>query len=404
MATTRPMSTTATMGSARTGTMLKLGTGGGPVAPDRPGGGGAPGSGRPAPARSGRPRRRSCDVGHRHSLRRYRVRGSTRPAPPLGVGLRRGPHGRPVRLMVRGVLACRRPGDRRPSATGPGRPPWCHQRPRWTRRRRCAAGRAAEVDGGSGRAGSPSSTAPSHRGPAGTPSPSSRASSPRKLPEERGPEPTVGGPEQQGHDGEGGVDVPVGDHPLDLGAVGPGLVGLGVAVGVGVGIARRPAPPPAPGTVPRTAGTAPASRRRWWRPSSGAVCPAPSSTTRSRPWVLPADGARQGLAAAARPAPRARGASPGSSGSCAGAGPPRANSICGTLPPDRLSATGAVTTVRDMSRHPRLLPTDAPRRSAGRRRRRRARRLRLVVDDRRPRRPAVVAAAAGPTTPAAPAR
>ena len=193
-----------------------------------------------------------------------------------------------------------------PGPPGAGRPPPTSDpgghSPPMVRR-----GRAAEDDGGSGSAASPSRTAPSHRYRSGTPrlgaqrvlTPGNCRGTRRRAP--------VGRAEQQRHDRETRRRRTSTAPPTRP----PGRPGAPCrAPGSGPGRRRgrrTAAPPPGPGTARKAPRNRPARPGRWWHPSSARSRPSPSRTTNSRPWVLPADGAR-------RAAATSRSTTPGSGG------------------------------------------------------------------------------------------
>ena len=157
-------------------------------------------------------------------------------APPRPGGARRGWTGCPSPCA--GCWA-RASASTRPRARcwpRSGRPSsrCAHQRPRWTtssRRSRRAGEPFAPVSGSR----CPTVIAPTGAWSAGMPKASRKASrcSPG-MPKKQAPEALVDGRLEHQQRGHAGVDVPVGHRPAVLVAVGPALVGRGVAVEVGV--------------------------------------------------------------------------------------------------------------------------------------------------------------------------
>ena len=117
----------------------------------------------------------------------------------------------------------------------------------------------------------------------------------RRHPEEEPAEPLVDGGEQDEQRRHAGVDVPVGDRPTRLVAVGPALVGLGISVEVGVlvGQAQRSARCRPYAAEPAVARAVPG---RAVAPQNASRSSSSARTTKSQPWLKPALGARTALA------------------------------------------------------------------------------------------------------------
>ncbi len=123
----------------------------------------------------------------------------------------------------------------------PGHWALSYHRPRWTLSSIVRRRRAAEADGGSGVAGSPKQDSSEPSEAAGHPEGGAQRLLAPEVAQERRAEAGVGGTEQHGHGGEGGIDPPERDHPLDR-------------------LPRRVVPCPAPGSGRRRpAGSAKAS-------------------------------------------------------------------------------------------------------------------------------------------------